>query len=75
MQKYCPVYLLPRWDAFCAKVAAYLDTLRGDPPLYRVQVGAFRERCYADAMLERLKAAGFEGFIVLPGDGSQRKTG
>lgn len=74
VKKYCPVYLLPRWDAFRGKVAAYLDTLRGPQPLYRVQVGAYRERRNADAMLERLKAAGFEGFIVLPKDGAPKST-
>ena len=32
--------------------------------LYRVQVGAFAVRANADRMLEKLKAAGFSGFIV-----------
>lgn len=32
--------------------------------LYRVQVGAFRNRAYAGEMLEDLKRAGFPGFIV-----------
>lgn len=32
--------------------------------LYRVQVGAFAVRANADRMLEKLKAAGFAGFIV-----------
>ena len=31
--------------------------------LYRVQVGAFREKANAEAMLKKLQAAGFEGFI------------
>lgn len=31
--------------------------------LYRVQVGAFAQRSNAEKMLERLKAAGFSGFI------------
>ena len=31
---------------------------------YRVQVGAFRERKNAEALLEDLKADGYEGFIV-----------
>lgn len=35
----------------------------GDDKLYRVQVGAFRSYENALAMLERIKAAGFEGFI------------
>ena len=32
--------------------------------LYRVQVGAFSVRANADRMLEKLKAAGFSGFVV-----------
>lgn len=32
--------------------------------LYRVQVGAFRERANAETMLKTLKSAGFDGFIV-----------
>lgn len=32
--------------------------------LYRVQVGAFAVRANADRMLEKLKAAGFTGFVV-----------
>lgn len=32
--------------------------------LYRVQVGAFANKTYADAMLAKLRLAGFEGFIV-----------
>ena len=32
--------------------------------LYRVQVGAYREEENARAMQEKLKAAGFEGFVV-----------
>ena len=32
--------------------------------LYRVQVGAFAVRANADRMLEKLKAAGFSGFVV-----------
>lgn len=31
---------------------------------YRVQVGAFKQRANAEAMLKKLKDAGFEGFIV-----------
>ena len=32
--------------------------------LYRVQVGAYREKANAENMKKKLKAAGFEGFIV-----------
>ena len=35
-----------------------------DQVLYRVQVGAFANRDNAEKMLEKLKAAGFTGFVV-----------
>ena len=64
VKKYCPMYLLPRWEAFCSKVAAHLDTLRQPQRLYRVQVGAFQKRENAERMLQKLQDAGFAGFIV-----------
>jgi cell division septation protein DedD len=39
------------------------EPAQGDT-LYRVQVGAFAVRANADRMLEKLKAAGFTGFVV-----------
>ena len=35
-----------------------------DDTIYRVQVGAYKNKIYAEAMLEKLKKAGFQGFIV-----------
>lgn len=35
--------------------------------LYRVQVGAFREKKYAQSLLEQLKEAGYEAFITEAG--------
>lgn len=32
--------------------------------IYRVQVGAYKQKSNADAMLKKLKQAGFDGFIV-----------
>ena len=32
--------------------------------IYRVQVGAYKKKANAEAMLEKLKAAGFDGFIA-----------
>ena len=46
---------------------AYVDEPKTEPEkniLYRVQVGAFRVKANAEAQLEKLKAAGFDGFIV-----------
>jgi N-acetylmuramoyl-L-alanine amidase len=36
-----------------------------DGKLHKVQVGAFKDRANAEAMLDRLKKAGFDGFIKL----------
>lgn len=37
--------------------------LKKKPQLYRVQVGAFAEKKNAQAMLDKLEAAGFDGYI------------
>lgn len=62
--KNCPVYILPHWDRFTAKAEQYLTQIRGDSALYRVQVGAFAVKANAEAMLEKLTAAGFDGYIT-----------
>lgn len=70
--KVCPAYILPHWEAFKAKVEAYLEQIQGSTEeqpegpavIHRVQVGAYRERKYAEAQLEALREAGFDGFIV-----------
>ena len=57
--KNCPYYILPHWDKFVAKVAKYVKEFSGKPEpkpeptpatdvLYRVQVGAFKNKSYAD---------------------------
>lgn len=42
------------------------ETVKPEEPeeLYRVQVGAFAKREYAQALLDKLQAAGFDGFIT-----------
>ena len=42
---------------------AKVDSLKKKPRYYRVQVGAFQKKEYADALLDKLKAAGFDGYI------------
>ena len=57
--KYLGVAFVPaRQEAPKPAEPAQSDTL------YRVQVGAFAVRANADRMLEKLKAAGFAGFVV-----------
>lgn len=76
--KNCPLYILPHWDAFKAKVQMYLDKLKGNNSpienstnLYRVrknwndsesQIGAF-------SSLENAKAACQEGYSVFDSNG------
>jgi len=68
--KYCPAFLLPQWEKFKALIKKYMDagTATPAPPpktLYRVQVGAFGVKANADAMLAKVKAAGFaDAFIT-----------
>ena len=49
---YCKVSYIPK------------ETKTESNKLYRVQVGAFAVKANADAMLAKIKAAGFDGFIV-----------
>lgn len=50
-------------------IAEYFDVLAEEPAeenevLYRVQAGAFRVRSNAEALLAKMKAAGFDGYIT-----------
>jgi len=67
--KYCPAYILPQWERFKELVKKYMAVVPAQSPaqsgkIYRVQVGAFSVRANADAMLLKLKAAGFDGIIT-----------
>ncbi len=47
----------------------------GDVVLYRVQCGAFRQRGNADALAARLKAAGYQTYMVMAGGFFKVQTG
>ena len=54
-------------EAICKGVCNYFGytyVVPANDVLYRVQVGAFRERANAESMLNKLKEDGDEGFIV-----------
>lgn len=54
-------------EAICKGVCNYFGytyVVPANNVLYRVQVGAFRERANAENMLNKLKEDGYEGFIV-----------
>lgn len=79
-KKYCPIYILPHWSEFKKRVENYLTEIKAaenkaetEEPnetgyLYRVQVGAFKVRKYAEDFIEALNEAGFNAFIVEAGD-------
>lgn len=70
--KSCPgEYLYSRHSDIAAKVNALLDDSARETAqtpitqtLYRVQVGAYSEKANADAMLEKIKKAGFDTYMV-----------
>jgi N-acetylmuramoyl-L-alanine amidase len=51
-------------EAFAKAAAEYLKLEEKPTRIYRVQVGAYREKTNAENMLKKLKADGYEGFIV-----------
>lgn len=70
--KSCPgEYLYSRHSDIAAKVNALLGDSAGETAqthttqtLYRVQVGAYSKKANADAMLEKIKKAGFDTYMV-----------
>lgn len=68
--KSCPGdWLYNRLGDLAEKVTARLNdsTASGSDVLYRVQVGAFTKKENADRQLEKVKAAGFETYMVKAG--------
>lgn len=67
--KSCPGdWMYARMDDLASKVTARLGGINHivtpEETLYRVQTGAFGSKSYAEAMLEKVKAAGFETMMV-----------
>lgn len=67
--KACPGdWLYNRLDDLAATVTATLnpvpDPVPAIKPLYRVQVGAFRNKAYAENLLEKVKSAGFSDAYI-----------
>lgn len=73
-RKNCPIYILNHWAAFLDSVKGYWNTLKNVKPatpsnvLYRVQTGAFSVKANADKLADKLKAAGFDTYIVKIGN-------
>ena len=59
--KYCPHRTLDAgWDRFIKMIEAKMNN-----KLYKVQVGAFSNRSYADKLCNELKAKGYSAFIKI----------
>ena len=60
--KLCPAYYVDenRWAALHERITSESNS----SALYRVQVGAFSSRANAEAYMQKLKKAGFDGFVV-----------
>ena len=60
--KLCPAYYVDeaRWAALHERITSESKS----SALYRVQVGAFSSRANAEAYMQKLKKAGFDGFVV-----------
>ncbi|MDR0811069.1 MAG: N-acetylmuramoyl-L-alanine amidase [Paludibacter sp.] len=72
-KKYCPAYILPRWDTFKSEIGSELKALQSaktpvspavSQKIYRVQVGAYSVKNNAENMLEKLKKAGFSDAFI-----------
>lgn len=74
--KRCPHHILDEgWDKFLALVQKELDIIQGKdtkpqpvtstkPQLYKVQVGAYKDKTNANKMADKLQAAGFATYVV-----------
>ncbi len=60
--KLCPAYYVDeaRWNVLHERITS----VQKSSELYRVQVGAFSSRTNAEAYMQKLKKAGFDGFVV-----------
>lgn len=61
--KWCPLYYVDntRWAALHEKITSESQS---SGKLYRVQVGAFRNKANAEAYMQSVKNAGFNAFVV-----------
>ena len=60
--KLCPAYYVD--EAHWAALHERITSVQKSSELYRVQVGAFSSRANAEAYMQKLKKAGFDGFVV-----------
>lgn len=69
-RKNCPLYILPHWDEFVGKVKGYYDKDKAlsapseDDKLYKVQLGAFKNKANAEKLEAELKSKGYDTYIT-----------
>lgn len=73
-RKYCPIYILPHWNEFKARVEKYLNEIEApkeEKPvtnssgvMYKIQTGAFLSKENAEAFKQTLAKKGFEAIVV-----------
>lgn len=68
-KKNCPVWILPKWNTFIKGVEKLMFNCQSvtEPegsPVYRVQVGAFKDKSNADKLAQELSLKGYTGFVV-----------
>ena len=72
--KYCPAYILPHWSKFRAKVEQYLSDIKkaeakktetaDQETIWRVQIGAYKNKASAEALKKQAIAKGFSAIVV-----------
>ena len=60
----CDYFNLPFVEPYTVADPPEEDLPTGTAPLYRVQVGAYRNRSGAEALLKEVRAAGFDGAFI-----------
>lgn len=67
VRKNCPEYILPHWGEFLARVGLYFsaeNTPSDDDKLYKVQLGAFKNKANAEKLEKELKDKGYDTYIT-----------
>lgn len=64
VRKNCPEYILPHWAEFLATVKNYFDADSKAEKLYRVQLGAYRDKKNAESKVKELEEKGYKAYIT-----------
>lgn len=70
VRKNCPEYILPHWDEFLTAAERYSENgvqnspASSDSKLYRVQLGAFKDKKNAEKLANELKEKGLDTYVT-----------